>query len=71
MEMYNFLMMLWKAVFSLQSNVGKDNFDFITSEVFSLLPKSFLAILMLMLIIYFGDQSKSPGSHLEPHHGCC
>ena len=39
MEMYNFLMMLWKAVFSLQSNVGKDTFDFITSEVFSLLPK--------------------------------
>ena len=48
MDMYNFLMMLWKAVFSVQSNVGKDTFDFITSEVFSLLPKSFLAILMLM-----------------------
>ena len=60
MKMYNFLMMLWKAVFSLQSNVGKDTFDFIASEVFSLLPKSFLAILMLMFVIYFGDQSKSP-----------
>ena len=20
---------------------------------------------------YSGDQSKSPGSHLEPHYGCC
>ena len=59
-------MMLWKAVFSLQSNVGKDTFDFITSEVFSLLPKSFLAILMLMFVIYFGTRVRVRGPTWNP-----
>ena len=35
MEMYNFIMMLWKAVFSLQSNVGKDTFWNPTMDVAS------------------------------------
>ena len=50
MEIFNFLMMLWKTAFSLLSNVGNDTFDFITAEVFSVLPKSFLAILKLMFV---------------------
>ena len=37
------------TAFSLLSNVGKDTFDFITSEVFSFLPKSFLAILLKLM----------------------